>query len=221
MCLFMVGITLLLIWIYDAAGKYLVGPGLITLGLVRFCQAMIPAMRALPDEDPAGWLPLIWHPLWLLNHVALLSTVCYAWEEKRPPLDFRHWVGVILTLGVIDASIIGWAGTRGGSSDFAWNIRFDEQLLAPAAASLAFIALAWSIRRRAASSREAGQKTMLYGLLWLIVYDAIFAGLWAHWAIGVMILLLLPVAYFAVQTMRWWTRLIAASQRPEFKRAGT
>ena len=37
----------------------------------------------------------------------------------------------------------------------------------------------------------------------------------------VMILLLLPVAYFAVQTMRWWSRLIAASQRPEFKRAGT
>jgi hypothetical protein len=38
---------------------------------------------------------------------------------------------------------------------------------------------------------------------------------------GVMILLLLPVAYFAVQVMRWWSRLLAASQRPEFKRAGT
>ena len=62
---------------------------------------------------------------------------------------------------------------------------------------------------------------MLYGLLWLIVYDAIFAALWAHWAVGVGVLLLLPVAYFSVKVMRWWTKLLAASQRPEFKRAGS
>jgi 4-hydroxybenzoate polyprenyltransferase len=80
MSFFMVLATLVLISFYDAAGKYLVGPGLVTLGLVRFCQAMIPALQALPTDDPANWLPLIWHPLWLLNHVALLSTVCYSWE---------------------------------------------------------------------------------------------------------------------------------------------
>jgi hypothetical protein len=135
----------------------------------------------------------------------------------------RHWVGVLLTLGIIDAAVIGWTGTRGtwDFADFAWNTRLDVKLLAPAAATLVFAVLAWNVRRRSPSSRQAGQTAMLYGLLWLIVYDAIFAGLWVHWAIGVMILLLLPVAYFAVQVMRWWSRLLAASQRPEFKRAGT
>jgi hypothetical protein len=29
------------------------------------------------------------------------------------------------------------------------------------------------------------------------------------------------VAYFSVQLMRWWSKIVAASHRPEFKRAGT
>ena len=38
--------------------KYLVAPGLLTLGLIRFFQALV--------ADPS--VPLIWHPLVLLNH---------------------------------------------------------------------------------------------------------------------------------------------------------
>jgi 4-hydroxybenzoate polyprenyltransferase len=221
LCLQMVGLTLLFIWFYDAAGKYLVGPGLVTLGLVRFCQSMIPALQSIPQDDWGATHPLIWHPLWLLNHVAILSTVCYAWEEKRPPLNARHWIGVILTLLAIDAAVIWWTGTRIPGMDLRVALRLDERLIAPAGATLAFILLAWTIKRRSSSQREAGQATMLYGLLWLIVYDAIFAGLWAHWASGVAILMLLPAAYFSVQVMRGWSRLLAASQRPDFKRAGT
>jgi hypothetical protein len=33
--------------------------------------------------------------------------------------------------------------------------------------------------------------------------------------------LLLPVAYLSVQLMRWWSKLLVASQRPDYKRAGT
>jgi hypothetical protein len=32
-------------------------------------------------------------------------------------------------------------------------------------------------------------------------------------------LLLFPAAYFSVQLMRWWSKLLALSQRPTFKRA--
>ncbi len=209
-------VTLALIWFYDVAGKYLVGLGLVTLGLVRFSQALIPSLHEGPPYHP-----LVWHPLWLLNHVALLSAVCYQWEEKRPVLNIRHWLGVLLCLGAIDAGAIWLIGTRGGSGTFAENIHLDFRLLAPVAATLGFVLVARQVRRRSTTQREAGQATMLYGLLWLIVYDAVFAGLWAHWAVGVGILLLLPVAYFSVKVMRWWSKLLAASQRPEFKRAGS
>src|SRR6202035_5338963 len=57
--------TGVLIAFYDFAGKYLVAPGLLTLGLIRFFHATI----AAPE------LPLVWHPLLLLNHVTILSTV--------------------------------------------------------------------------------------------------------------------------------------------------
>lgn len=215
--LWLIAVTLGLIYFYDAAGKYLVGPGLVALGLVRFCQAMIPAAGA-----HAPFHPLIWHPLWLLNHVALLSAVCYAWEEKRPTLTARHWVGVVATLLAIDAAAIWLVGTNGPGGPGEWvdNLHLDARLALPVAASAAFVAVAARVRRTAPTRREAGQATMLYGLLWLIVYDAAFAAAYAHWAFGVGIVLLLPVAYLAVKVMRGWSKLMAASHRPEFKRAG-
>jgi hypothetical protein len=33
-------------------------------------------------------------------------------------------------------------------------------------------------------------------------------------------LLLLPLAYVAVQMMRWWNQLLALSRTPQFHRAG-
>ncbi|MDB5298099.1 MAG: polyprenyltransferase [Phycisphaerales bacterium] len=212
-------VTLGLIWFYDAAGKYLVGPGLVTLGLVRFVHALVPSLEIHPAVPPAAWHPLLWHPLWLLNHVTILSTVCYGWEQKRPALNAKHWGCVLLTLLAIDGTAAWWIGTRGHGSA-AENLRLDWRLAGPALASLAFVAVALRVKRRAPTSREAGQATMLYGLLWLIAYDAIFAGLYARPAAGVGLFLLLPIAYGSVRAMRAWSKLLAASQRPEFKRAG-
>src|SRR5688572_22837046 len=59
--------TGMLIAFYDLAGKYLVWPGLLTLGLIRFFHALVPAPQ----------VPVLWHPLLLLNHVAILSAVAY------------------------------------------------------------------------------------------------------------------------------------------------
>src|SRR5438067_1721994 len=55
--------TAMLIVFYDLAAKYLVALGLLSLGLIRFFHAVIPAPQ----------LPLVWHPLLLLNHVTLVS----------------------------------------------------------------------------------------------------------------------------------------------------
>src|SRR4051812_34810158 len=158
--------TGLLITFYDVAGKYLVAPGLISLGLIRFFHSVIPA----PE------LPLLWHPLLLLNHVAILSTVAYLWEHKRPALTPLHWWAVLGMLAIIDASAIGVSNWRRPGS--LW---VTPGLMVPGAAALLFVAVAIFIQHKMDGRREAGQTLMLYGLLWLIVYDAAFVGTYVGW----------------------------------------
>jgi hypothetical protein len=222
MCLVLVVWTGMLIAFYDLAGKYLVALGLLTLGLIRFFHALV----FEPD------VPLLWHPLWLLNHVAVLSAVAYSWEEKRPALTRAHWAMVLGGLAGIDAMLITLVAARGAGSgggggvstfgDATAALRVGPGLLVPVLATAAFVALARRVRRRGPTSRDAGQAVMLYGLLWLIVYDAAFvAGYVRDVGATLAVLMLLPVAYLSVRLMRWWSQLVALSQRPAFKRAKT
>jgi len=203
-----------LITFYDFAGKYLVAPGLLTLGLIRFFHATVPAWQ----------LPMLWQALWLLNHVVILSTICYAWEEKRPPLTRRHWVMVIGGLLTIDALAIGsvwWRRVPRAGGDWMSAMSIEPGLIYPALASLAFIGVAWWVTRRAESRRRAGQDLMLYGLLWLIVYDAAFVAGYVNVLAAVFVLMLLPVAWLAVRVMRVWGGLVGLARRPEYVRAGS
>jgi hypothetical protein len=202
-----------LIIFYDLAAKYLVALGLLSLGLIRFFHAVIPAPQ----------LPLLWHPLLLLNHVTVLSLVAYRWEEKRPPLTPIHWAAVPGGLAVIDAMLItllAWRRTQERGSIIA-ALRITPALVAPASAVVVFIILAIIIRRLSATPREAGQRLMLYGLLWLIVYDFTFVAGYVGLLPALFLLLLLPLAYASVQIMRWWGGIVALSQRPQFKRIET
>jgi 4-hydroxybenzoate polyprenyltransferase len=212
MSLLLVAWTGMLITMYDLAGKYLVAPGLLTLGLIRFFHATIPAPQ----------LPLLWHPLLLLNHVTVLSLIAYAWEEKRPPLTAAHWWGVLgglVTLNVLSVALVYYRRTMLTDDPWTDGLRIDLKLLIPLACVVGFALLGWSLRRSAPNSREAGQALMLYGLLWLIVYDVAFVGAYVGVVPALVLLVLLPLAYASVQLMRWWGRFIALSQRPGFKRA--
>jgi hypothetical protein len=199
----------LIVWIvmlivfYDVAGKYLVAPGLLTLGLIRFFHATF----AAPE------LPLLWHPLLLLNHVTIVSTVAYVWEEKRPSLTRVHWWAVMGGLGLVDALAVTVVAMRNA-------LRMRGALLLPLAAAIWFVVLALLIRRLAPTRRMAGQRLMLCGLLWLIVYDAAFVAGYVSFTAAGLMLLLLPLAYVAVQMMRWWNQLLALSRTPQFHRAG-
>jgi hypothetical protein len=209
----LVALTGMLIAFYDLAGKYLVGLGLLSLGLIRFFHCVIPS----PE------LPVLWHPLLLLNHVTILSTVAYAWEEKRPPLTKVHWWGVLGGLAFIDLlaiGVIGWRRTRGFADDWPTALKIQQGLMLPAAAAMLFVALAAVLRNRTPGRRAAGQKLMLYGLLWLIVYDASFVAVYVSILWGLILLALLPVAYLAVQLMRGWAQMIVMSQKPRYRRAG-
>ena len=210
-------ITGLLIVFYDFAGKYLVALGLISLGLIRFLQASI----------AAPVLPVIWHPLLLLNHVTILSAVAYHWEQKRPPLTRKHWWTVCAGLAFLNLIVIGIFG------DFYW--RHGDQTIRDLLAALqvnlslvpviltipVFIALAYRVRRLNPVGTDAGQKLMLYGLLWLIVYDSAFVAGYVSLTAAAVLFCLLPIAWWSVQLMRWWSKVYSLSQRPEFQRART
>lgn len=201
-----------LITFYDFAGKYLVGPGLVSLGLIRMAHCLIAAPNA----------PVIWHPLWLLNHVTVLSTVAYTWEEKRPTLTKAHWWGVLGSVAGIDvlsvAASFFWHRDRHPTWSTFRCMSLSPALLLPIAAMLAFILVGAYVYRTTTPRRVAGQKLMLYGLLWLIVYDASFATAYAAspWA-GAMLLALLPLAWLSVQLMRGWSKLLVAAHKPQYQ----
>ena len=206
-----------LIWFYDLAGKYLVAFGLLTLGSIRLCHALVPAPQ----------VPVLWHPLLLFTHVTVLSTIAYRWEQKRPPLTLAHRAVVAAGLAVINGVAIALLGAALEDGDVLWAFQHDEAmrwtpwLLLPAGAVVAFIGIGAFIRWRTPGLRDAGQKLMLYGLLWLIVYDACFVIAYVGWWQGLLLLLLFPAAWLSVQLMRWWSKLVSLSQRPTFKRVRT
>jgi len=200
--------TAFLIGFYDLAGKYLVAPGLLTLGLIRFFHAVIPAPQ----------LPLLWHPLLLFTHVAILSAVAYAWEGKRPPLTRLHWTGVIGGVVLMDALLIGLVAFKPESNHIYDSLWLKPGLALPAGLALLFILVAWVIRMQSPTPRQAGQTVMLAGLLWLIIYDGAFAAVYVGLRYAAVLLLLLPMSYLMVHLMRWWSRLLAISQQPQFKR---
>jgi hypothetical protein len=205
--------TAMLIVFYDFAGKYLVALGLCSLGLIRFFHAVIPAPQ----------LPMVWHPLLLMNHTAILSAYCYQLEAKRPPLTRAHWMGVIgglLTANLVCLAGVWWKHThRFEIETLLESLRIDSRLIYPALAVLGFLAVAWFVRRKNYDPRIAGQTLMLLGLLWLIVYDVTFVAAYVAPLPAALLLLLLPAAYLSVQFMRWWSKVISLSQKPTFQRA--
>jgi 4-hydroxybenzoate polyprenyltransferase len=202
--------TTALITFYDFAGKYLVAPGLLTLGMIRFFHASIPAPS----------LPVLWHPLLLLNHVAILSAVAYRWEQKRPPLTAAHWSFVLGGLAGFNALLITTVYLRrADNGPFVEVMSLTPNLLLPGLVAVAFVFVATLIRRHAPTPKDAGQQLMLFGLLWLILYDASFCAAYSLRPQAILIASLLPIAYLSVRMMRWWSTLSAISRRPEFKRS--
>jgi 4-hydroxybenzoate polyprenyltransferase len=204
-------ITLALISFYDLAGKYLVAPGLVSLGLIRFFHAVIAAPQ----------VPLLWHPLLLLNHVVILSAVCYKLEDKRPTLTRGHWIAVLVGLIAVNGLSIGALAFRRSTAgvDVLEALWITPGLLYVAGAIFGFVVAALLVIKRSSDRRAAGQTLMLLGLLWLIVYDVAIVAGYVNFRAAALMSLLLPIAYLAVQLMRWWARLVAISQPPKYIRA--
>lgn len=205
-------VTVLLIFFYDAAGKYLVPLGLIALGLIRLFNAILP--------DPS--VPLPWHPLLILNHVTILSAVAYSWEQKRPALSKKHVVLIASGLALINAVVLGLLLFRRAErlpGDWMTDLHVSNALVWPVIAAVVFFMLGGMIRRQQPDPRRAGKTLMLVGLLWLIVYDAAFVVGHVHWLPGVLLLSLAFLAWLGVRAMRLWARVAELSEKPGYLRA--
>ncbi len=206
--LLLVLITAILIATYDTVGKYLVWVGLLLLGLVRFFHAAVPAPQ----------LPVVWHPLFLLNHVAIVSAVAYRWEAKRPPLSVLQATLLGSGLLVLNVGLVTALFLRRGEG-FAESLRITPALALPCLAAVGFAFLGRAIKARANDRRAAGKGLILYGLLWLIVYDALFVAGYVKVWWGVVLLALWPTSYGAVRAMRVWSNAFDLARRPQYVRA--
>lgn len=181
MSLFFLFWTIALILFYNFIGKFLGASGVLSLGLVRFFHAAV----AQPH------LAVIWHPLLLLNHVTILSAVCYVLEGKRPRLSSLHrWtIGsglVLLDLFFVSGTLVVTL-LRRHNHEVAWLMGLTRGVLWPLLAAVVFALVTLLLLRRlpvvaeAVPGREvvsrrhrAGRRLMFFGLLWLVVYDAAF-----------------------------------------------
>ena len=173
--------TIALILFYNFVGKFLGASGVLSLGLIRFFHAA----TAQPH------LTIFAHPLLLLNHVTILSAVCYVLEGKRPRLTQLHrWtiggglvlLDVFLIGGVLLATVLRHHGHR-----LAAMLGLHVAIIWPLLLAGVFAALAYRMLRRlplfagqvparevVAGRHRAGRKLMFLGLLWLVIYDAAF-----------------------------------------------
>jgi 4-hydroxybenzoate polyprenyltransferase len=194
-----------LISFYDFAAKYLVGPGLLMLGFIRFFHALIPATG----------VPIVWHPLLLLDHVTILATLAYFWEEKRPALTRLHVIIIAGGLILFNAGCIALLLSRRGTDqmELQWG------LLLPLGCAVLFILLAAWVYQSTPTPRQASARLMRLGMLWLILYDAAFIAGFVNWKLAGIILLLLPATWVATHLVRGSSSLLSLSRRPEFRRA--
>lgn len=173
--------TIALILFYNFVGKFLGASGVLSLGLVRFFHAATAQPR----------LMILCHPLLLLNHVTILSAVCYVLESKRPRLTSLHrWtIGgglVLLDLFLLSGVLLATVIRHRGQSLTAM-LGFHLATLWPLLLAGVFAAIAYRMLRRLpvlagplpareviACRHRAGRKLMFLGLLWLVIYDAAF-----------------------------------------------
>jgi 4-hydroxybenzoate polyprenyltransferase len=211
--LLLVGTGLLIVF-YDMAAKYLVGLGLLSLGLIWFFHASIAAPH----------LPVLWQPLLLMNHITIVSAIAYWWGQKRPLLTRNHWRTAIGGLAGFDAVVIGMFLWRrrmetGGYRSAAELLSIGPGLVWPIAAVAVFAIWGTLIWRTRSSAREAGRRLLRGGMAWLIVYDACFVAGYVGWRPALIVAALLPAAYASVRVTRWSSRLAVLWHRPAFRRS--
>jgi 4-hydroxybenzoate polyprenyltransferase len=155
---------------YNAAGKHLPAIGVITAGLVHVAHMLV------PNHEMAFMLPV-----WLIfTHVLVTSVIGYQLEGKRPQLTGLGFAGILIGWGFWSIVILGIAARRDPMQYFLPGELGLENLIWPALAVIAFIAIAWR-KVGPVGGTLGAEKLRRYGAMWHGVYAAAWfaaLGLW-------------------------------------------
>jgi 4-hydroxybenzoate polyprenyltransferase len=196
-------VTAGLIVLYDATSKYLGGFGLLTLGVIRAVHCLVGQPRT----------PLLFLSMILLTHVAIVSTIAYKLENKRPRLKVRDFAAVIAGLVVGNALALGYMALRGSLTP-----EILPMLWGPAIAAGIYILWAtFTLARQNLSPRQKGERLMLLGLFWLFLYDAsiLLANRQPLASLAVALLLVCAIASFFA--LRYLSRALGGARGPTYR----
>lgn len=159
---------------YDAIGKKVAGLGPLSMGICRSLNLWL-GMSLLPVAAP--W-PYLWVPLVYIFAVTLVSRGEVR-GGNRPALIFAVLLYAIVIFGV---GIITEAQTSAFWAVLPFLILFSWMVMRP---------LGYALTRP-----ESGRvrKAVKAGVLGIVVLDASWAAGYAHWAFGLLVLMLLPLS---------------------------
>lgn len=190
------------ILVFNAAGKYIPGVGLVLLGLIYAGHMIVPNIN----------LRFVW-PVWLvMTHALGVAWVVYVLDAKVPRFSRRAMVGAIFGW-VFWTSVLAFvAWRRRTDGDGAWPTWVDPQgAIWPALLVPLFALWSWRKARLAATPNRAAEKINRYGSLWLAFYAS-------AWLLGQGKqdegLILLSLAAFGIVAMTILRELYGLAEYP-------
>lgn len=179
--------------VYNAAGKFVPGVGLLLLGLIYAGQMVTPNLQIR-----------FVLPVWLvMTHALLVAGAAHVFGRKAPNLSTRaalfavigwvFWSGVMLG--------VGWYRNRGSGGLTPEWVR-PEAYAAPAALAVGFIVLVWLRVRALGKGPRVGEKIARYGALWLSLYSAAWLFGQGHTSAGWILAILAGVGALGMSLLR-------------------
>ena len=155
-------LTAAAILFYNVVGKHIPAVGLVAVGLMYASHMLIVNIELTFTL-----------PVWLImTHAMVCAVAIYHFEDKRPRLSARGWVGIFL--GWLFWSVVLFSGPLATTGSLLPEGMSVAGLLWPLAAVAAFaVTMRWKLARTS-TSNLAAEKIRRYGALW----ECLYAGAW-------------------------------------------
>lgn len=177
--------------IFNAAGRFVPGFGLVLLGLIYAGHMLAPHVG----------LRFLW-PVWLvMTHALAVACAAHTLGRKVPRLTRRGWVAGVAGWALWSGVLLWLGASRVESGAMGWPARVPISAAVWIAALAAlFVLVAWRKTRLLGPGTRAADKVWRYGSLWLTLYAAAWLFAIGH-AGGGLVLLALASAGFVGMTL--------------------
>ncbi|MCB9846585.1 MAG: hypothetical protein H6811_11450 [Phycisphaeraceae bacterium] len=187
------------ILLFNAAGKFVPGIGLVMLGVIYAGHMLVPNLH----------LRFLW-PVWLvMTHALVVAGLRHRIARKVPPISRR----------AVIVAAIGWLGWTAALAWLAWHRRTDGEwwwpswvpkiaAVVPAVLVILFVWFAARRIRELGPGTRSAEKIGRYGAVWVTLYECAWlfgAGLYEE---GAILSALALVGILGMTMLREWYSLI-------------